>query len=95
MEWYTYFLHNTKNSTRAQFPCPKCGEASLIFYGEENWVWVHCNQNDDDPKADFCLIGKIFPSRFRDVSFPIEPQRYEFYAALREIGPHDGIRFYT
>jgi hypothetical protein len=72
---------------------PKCGEAGLILYGEETWLWVHYNQNDDDPKADFCLIGKTLPSRFMKVSFVIGPQRYAFYAALIEIGSHNCVRF--
>lgn len=78
-----------------QFVCPRCGKAGLIFHGEEDWLWMHYNQDDRNPKANFCNIGKSLPERFVQFPLLVEPQRNAFLIKLNELGPRDKIRFFT
>jgi hypothetical protein len=78
-----------------QYVCPKCGKAGLIFRGEDEWIWMHYNQEDSKPEATFCNVGKNLPRKFIEFPFIIRPQNNGFWVQLAELEYGEGYRFYS
>jgi len=70
-----------------KFACPKCGKAGLIFRGDEDWLWMHYNHEDEHPGASFCNVGKSLPERFVRFPLVIEPQLNSFLVKISENVP--------
>ena len=78
-----------------QYVCPKCGSKGLIFRGEDEWIWMHYNNEDKHPEATFCNVGKTLPSKFVEFPFMIHPQNNGFWVKLAELEYGEGYRFFT
>ena len=79
-----------------QFVCPKCGNAGVLFRNEEEWLFMHFNQDNQNPKADFCNIGEKLPKDIIMSPFiVIEPKTYTCWTNLAAVGPDDTVKVYT
>ena len=78
-----------------RYVCPKCGKAGLIFRGEEEWIWMHYNNEDKHPEAIFCNVGETLPKKFVEFPFMIVPQNSGFWVQLAELESGEGYRFFT